>query len=88
MTIPPGARAGIEQIDLDAGLAGSRQHSLPSRRTQLRDSTTPVPQNQAVVVQLRNDYEEGHCWEARFSRPATRSDAFLFRDSGDSPSNQ
>ncbi len=82
---PSGTRNGIEQLDLVAGLPGRATIRFRAGGTALRRPSLPFEQESRVLVQIKNDFESGYCWEAGFSRPSARNDSTLFRDTGDSP---
>ena len=77
---------GLTQIDLRAGLPDRTQIRLRAQGRNLPLPTLPLSQNPPLIIQLKNNFEEGKCWEARFSRPAAQNNSTTFRDSGDPPS--
>ncbi len=80
-----GARDGVMQIILRAGLPGRANIRVRAEGINLAPPSLPLQQDQTITVQVRNDFEDGKCWEAKFSKPAERNDPTLFRDRGDQP---
>ncbi|MBX3028467.1 DNRLRE domain-containing protein [bacterium] len=82
----PGATAdGIKKIVLKPGAAGKAKIVVTGGGNRLHTPPLPLAQDPQVIVQLKNTFAGGRCWESRFSGPATRNDGRQFKDRGDAP---
>lgn len=82
---PDAASDGIRKMVLKSGSAGKAKILIKGGGTALDTPDLPLDQDPQVVVQLKNDFQGGRCWEARFSGPAKKNDAAQFKDRGDAP---
>jgi hypothetical protein len=80
-----GQHDGVERVDLVEGLPGQARIFVRANGLNLNPPSLPFDQDSRVIVQMKNDFEAGYCWEARFTRPAERNDPGIFRDSSDNP---
>jgi hypothetical protein len=79
------AADGIKKIILNSGAAGKAKIKVKGGGNALDTPPLPLHQDPQVVVQLKNTFAGGRCWEARFSQPAKKNDANQFKDTGDAP---
>jgi hypothetical protein len=79
------AVAGIKTVLLKSGDAGKTKIIVKGQGDALDMPALPLSQDPQVVVQLKNTFESGHCWEARFSGPAKKNDMSVFKDKGEAP---
>jgi hypothetical protein len=76
---------GIKTLSLRAGAAGKAKIIVKGGKGFLDTPDLPLAQSPQVVVQLKNNVQNGRCWESRFSPPAKKNDAAIFKDKGDAP---
>jgi hypothetical protein len=82
---PDGLNDGIKKIVLKSGSAGQAKILVKGGGDALDTPDLPLAQDPQVVVQLKNTFEGGRCWEARFSAPPKKNDSTQFKDRGDAP---
>ncbi len=82
---PAAAADGIKKIILKSGAAGKAKIIVKGSGDALDTPDLPLAQDPQVVVQLKNTYLGGRCWEARFSGPPKKNDTSQFKDRGDAP---
>ena len=82
---PDAAPTGIKRITLKSGIAGKAKIIVKGGGDALDTPPLPLAQDPQVVVQLKNTFHGGRCWESRFSGPPTKNDASQFKDRGDAP---
>lgn len=82
---PAASADGIRKMILKSGSRGKAKIIVKGGGATLDTPSLPLAQDPAVIVQLKHSSLGGECWEARFSAPATKGDAALFKDRGDAP---
>lgn len=82
---PNAASDGIKKIVLKSGAAGKAKIIVKGSGDAIDTPDLPLDQDPQVVVQLKNTFQGGRCWEARFSAPAKKNDDAQFKDRGDAP---
>lgn len=82
---PAGAADGITKVVLKAGAAGKAKIIVKGGGEALDTPALPLAQDPQVIVQLRNTFQAGRCWEARYSPPAKKNDTLQFKDKGEAP---
>jgi len=80
-----GAADGIKKITLKSGAAGKAKIIIKGGGVELDTPPLPLAQDPQVIVQLKNTFQAGRCWEARYSPPAKQNDTVQFKDRGDAP---
>jgi hypothetical protein len=76
---------GIKSISLRSGAAGKAKIVVKGGKAFLDTPDLPLAQSPQVIVQLKNDVAGGRCWESRFSPPAKKNAAGIFKDKGEAP---
>ena len=76
---PSGAPRSSVKLTLREGPAGKAKILLRGRGVHL--GLDPLPAAQPVTVQLKNS--TGTCWEAKYTVPARKNDAGMFKDKAD-----
>lgn len=76
---------GVKSISLRGGAAGKAKIVVKGGKAFLDTPDLPLAQSPQVIVQLKNDVAGGRCWESRFSPPAKKNDAAVFKDTGEAP---
>ena len=82
---PSAAADGIKKITLKSGTVGKAKIIVKGGGDALDTPPLPLAQDPQVVVQLKNTFQDGRCWESRFSSPPKKNDASQFKDRGDAP---
>ncbi len=82
---PRADAAGIAAITLRSTKSGEGTIAVLGFGDELDLPNLPLPQDPMVVVQLRNTFDGGRCWEARYSAPPKRNTDEQFSDAGDPP---
>jgi hypothetical protein len=80
-----GTRDGIREIDLFAGLPGRASIAVRGSGVNVNVPALPLEQDPTVIVQVKNDFEAGKCWEERFSGRPEDNDETKFLAAGDGP---
>ena len=70
---------GIQQLKLKSGIAGKAKIQVKGAGVNLPTLTPPF--GLPIKVQLKNN--NGICWEANFSAPATKNIAGSYKDKAD-----
>jgi len=79
------ANDGIKTISMKSGTNGKSKIVLKGQSLNLDLPPLPLEQDQKVIVQLKNDFDGGQCFEARFSGPPKRNQSDIFKDKNDPP---
>ncbi len=75
---------GIQKITLKSSLVpGKSKIVLKGKGPNLQLPPLPLQQDQKVIAQLKNDFNGGQCFEARFSGPPKKNENDFFKDKGD-----
>ncbi len=77
--------SGMKILTLRSGPEGKVKLIAKGQGPALNLPSLPLAQDQTVVAQIKSDLDGGKCWEGRFSGPAKKNEAELFKDKGDAP---